>query len=147
MVAWFNRTAPEGADPLPALTRAGIAHLYFVSIHPFEDGNGRIGHAISEKALVQCLGQPPLTALAVTILIRRTAYYNALEAANKDTEATSWLSWFAGIAIEAQHRTAARVEFLLNKTRLLDRLRGRLPRATARIIRSCDYQRREGELD
>ena len=55
-LAWFNRTAPEGTDPLPALTRAGIVHLYFVSIHPFEDGNGRIGHAISEKALAQCLG-------------------------------------------------------------------------------------------
>ena len=125
-LVWFNRTAPDGADPLPALTRAGIAHLYFVSIHPFEDGNGRIGRAISEKALAQCLGQPTLTALAATILIRRTNYYDALEAANKDTEATSWLSWFAGIAIEAQHRTAARVEFLLDKTRLLDRLRGRL---------------------
>ena len=125
-LVWFNRTAPDGADPLPALTRAGIAHLYFVSIHPFEDGNGRIGRAISEKALAQCLGQPTLTALAATILIRRTAYYDALEAANKDTEATSWLSWFASIAIEAQHRTAARVEFLLDKTRLLDRLRGQL---------------------
>ena len=125
-LVWFNRTAPDGADPLPALTRAGIAHLYFVSIHPFEDGNGRIGRAISEKALAQCLGQPTLTALAATILIRRTTYYDALEAANKDTEVTSWLSWFAGIAIEAQHRTAARVEFLLDKTRLLDRLRGRL---------------------
>ena len=125
-LVWFNRTAPDGADPLPALTRAGIAHLYFVSIHPFEDGNGRIGRAISEKALAQCLGQPTLTALAATILIRRTAYYDALEAANKDTEATSWLLWFAGIAIEAQHRTAARVEFLIDKTRLLDRLRGRL---------------------
>ena len=115
-LVWFNRTAPDGADPLPALTRAGIAHLYFVSIHPFEDGNGRIGRAISEKALAQCLGQPTLTALAATILIRRTTYYDALEAANKDTEVTSWLSWFAGIAIEAQHRTAARVEFLLDKT-------------------------------
>ena len=125
-LVWFNRTAPDSADPLPALTRAGIAHLYFVSIHPFEDGNGRIGRAISEKALAQCLGQPTLTALAATILIRRTAYYDALEAANKDTEATSWLLWFAGIAIEAQHRTAARVEFLIDKTRLLDRLRGRL---------------------
>ena len=125
-LVWFNRTAPDGADPLPALTRAGIAHLYFVSIHPFEDGNGRIGRAISEKALAQSLGQPTLTALAATILIRRTAYYDALEAANKDTEATSWLSWFAGIAIEAQHRTAARVEFLLDKTRLLNRFRGRL---------------------
>ena len=67
-LVWFNRTAPDGAHPLPALTRAGIAHLYFVSIHPFEDGNGRIGRAISQKALAQCLGQPTLTALAATIL-------------------------------------------------------------------------------
>ena len=138
-LVWFNRTAPDGADPLPALTRAGIAHLYFVSIHPFEDGNGRIGRAISEKALAQCLGQPTLTALAATILIRRTAYYDALEAANKDTEATFWLLWFAGIAIEAQHRTAARVEFLLDKTRLLDRLRGllneRQEKALLRMLR------------
>jgi Fic family protein len=42
-VTWFNRTAPAGTSPAPALTRAGIAHLYFESIHPFEDGNGR-GH-------------------------------------------------------------------------------------------------------
>jgi len=53
--AWFNRTAPAGREPLPALTRAGIAHLYFESIHPFEDGNGRIGRAIAEKALAQNL--------------------------------------------------------------------------------------------
>ena len=73
------------------------------------------------------------------ILIRRTTYYDALEAANKDTEATSWLSWFAGITIEAQHRTAARGEFLLDKTRLLDRLRGRLnerqEKALLRVLR------------
>jgi len=40
-IAWFNNTAPKGKTPLPALLRAGISHLYFVSIHPFEDGNGR----------------------------------------------------------------------------------------------------------
>lgn len=123
---WFNRTAPTGAEPLPALTRAGVAHIYFESIHPFEDGNGRIGRAISEKALAQCLGQPTLTALAATILKRRKSYYEALEIANKKNEVTRWLSWFAGMAIEAQKRTAARVEFLIDKTRLLDRLRGQL---------------------
>jgi Fic family protein len=123
-VRWFNRTAPNGAEPLPALTRAGIAHLYFESIRPFEDGNGRIGRAISEKVLGQCLGQPTLTSLAATILIRRKAYYEALEAASKGNEVTPWLAWFAGIAIEAQRRTEARIEFLLDKTRLLDRLRG-----------------------
>ena len=125
-VKWFNRTAPNGANPLPTLTRAGIAHLYFESIHPFEDGNGRIGRAISEKALAQCLGQPTLTALAATLLIRRRSYYEALETASKDNEVTPWLAWFAGIAIEAQRRTEARVDFLIDKTRLLDRLRGQL---------------------
>ena len=63
-VKWHNRTAPGGREPLPALARAGIAHLYFESIHPFEDGNGRIGRAISEKALAQSLDRPTLTALA-----------------------------------------------------------------------------------
>jgi len=138
-VRWFNRTAPSGVEPLPALTRAGIAHLYFESIHPFEDGNGRIGRAISEKALGQCVGQPTLTALAATILIRRRAYYEALEAANKDNEVTPWLAWFAGVAIEAQRRTEARVEFLIDKTRLLDRLRGqvneRQEKALVRMLR------------
>ncbi|MBM3763492.1 MAG: Fic family protein [Acidobacteria bacterium] len=125
-VKWFNRTAPDGSDPLPALTRAGIAHLYFESIHPFEDGNGRLGRAISEKALAQSLGHPTLTALAATILIRRKAYYEALEVANKANNLTPWTCWFAGIGLEAQKRTEALVEFLLDKSRLLDRLRGQL---------------------
>ncbi|MGA3186558.1 MAG: Fic family protein [Bryobacteraceae bacterium] len=135
-IKWFNHTSPAGSDPLPALTRAGIAHLYFESIHPFEDGNGRIGRAISEKALAQSAGRPTLTALAATILIRRKAYYSALEAANKSNEVTPWLSWFAGVAIEAQQRTEARVEFLIDKTRLLDRLRGELnPRQEKSLLR------------
>ena len=95
--------------------------------------------AISEKALSQCLGQPTLTALSATILIRRRAYYEALEAASKDSEITPWLGWFAGIAIEAQRRTEARVEFLIDKTRLEDRLRGQLnerqEKALVRMLR------------
>jgi Fic family protein len=125
-IAWFGRTAPGREESLPALTRAGIAHLYFETIHPFEDGNGRIGRAIAEKALAQSLGQPTLTALAATILARRRSYYEALEAANKENEITRWLMWFAGVAIEAQHRTIALVEFLIDKTKLLDRLKGQL---------------------
>jgi Fic family protein len=133
---WFNHTASSGPDPLPALTRAGLAHLYFESIHPFEDGNGRIGRAIAEKALAQSFGQPALTALAATILVHRKAFYAALEAANQSNELTSWLAWFAEIAIEAQRRTTAQVEFLMEKTRLLDRLRGQLnPRQEKALLR------------
>jgi Fic family protein len=125
-VKWFNATSPSGNTPLPALTRAGIAHLYFECIHPFEDGNGRIGRAIAEKALAQSVGRPTLTALASTMLIRRKSYYAALESANKSNDLTAWLRWFAGIAIEAQRRTEAGVEFLIGKTRLLEGLRGAL---------------------
>ena len=57
-VDWFNRTAPGGAEPMPALTRSGVTHLWFECIHPFEDGNGRIGRALAEKALAQGLGGP-----------------------------------------------------------------------------------------
>ena len=70
-IAWFNDTAPGARTALPALTRAGIVHLYFVCIHPFEDGNGRIGRAVAEKSLAQTIGQPSLIALAYTIERRR----------------------------------------------------------------------------
>ncbi len=125
-IAWFERTAPNGATPLDAVTRAGIAHLYFESIHPFEDGNGRIGRAISEKVLAQSLGRPTLTALAATILSKRKSYYTALEAANRQNEITPWLAWFAATVIEAQRRTIAQIEFVLQKTKLFDRFRGQL---------------------
>src|SRR6266571_2665985 len=126
VITWLGRTAPGQKEALPALTRAGIAHLYFECIHPFEDGNGRIGRAISEKALAQSLGQPTLTALAATIFARRKNYYEVLEASNKQNEITNWLTWFAGVAIEARRRTIAMVEFLIDKTKLLDRLKGQL---------------------
>ena len=125
-IDWFKRTAPGGTQPLRALTRAGAAHLYFESIHPFEDGNGRIGRAIAEKSLAQSLGQPTLIVLAATILVRRASYYNALEAANRQNEITNWLAWFGGVTIEAQRRTLALIEFLIEKAKLFDRLKGQL---------------------
>lgn len=141
-LAWFDRTAPLGAagdrdavsSALPALTRAGAAHLYFESIHPFEDGNGRIGRAVSEKALAQGLGAPTFTALAATILRRRRVYYERLEASSKSNEITEWLAWFAGIVLEAQHRTRAQVKFLIDKTRLLDRLGDQLNERQSRVL-------------
>ena len=133
---WFRQTGKDGQQALSALTRAAVAHLYFESIHPFEDGNGRIGRAIAEKSLAESLGQPTLITLAATILLRRKAYYEALEAANKQNEITNWVAWFAGITIEAQRRTIALVEFLIDKTKLLDRLKGELnERQTKALMR------------
>lgn len=131
---WYNRTAPDGGEALPAITRSGVAHLYFEAIHPFEDGNGRVGRAVSEKALAQGLGAPAYTALAATILRHRRAYYDALEAASRGLDLTDWLVWFGGIVLEAQERTRAQVEFLIDKARLLERLRGYLNHRQEKVL-------------
>jgi Fic family protein len=125
-ISWFNRTVPQGKEPLLAITRAGTAHLYFESIHPFEDGNGRIGRAIAEKAMTQSFGQPVLVSLATTMLAHQKSYYQALERANRQNEITEWLVWFTEIALESQRRGVAQVEFIIDKTKLLDRLRGQI---------------------
>jgi Fic family protein len=135
-VDWFNGSAPGSPGALPALTRAGIAHLYFVSIHPFEDGNGRIGRALAEKVLAQSLGLPTLIALSDTIERRRKDYYRALEDANRDNAIDPWLAWFAATVIDAQRATQVRAEFVIKKTKLFDRLRGQLnPRQEKVLLR------------
>jgi Fic family protein len=138
-VRWFNTSAPDGEKPMPALARAGTAHLYFVSIHPFEDGNGRIGRAIAEKALAQCLGQPTLIALAYTIERHKAAYYSALAQANQINEITDWLVYFAETVLEAEAYTAHRIEFVIAKTKFYTRFRGafneRQEKVVARLFR------------
>jgi Fic family protein len=123
---WFNDTNSAGETPMPSLARAGLAHLYFESIHPFEDGNGRIGRAIAEKALAQGARQPSLTALSLLIHRRRKEYYAQLEAANKTLDVEPWLDWFADLVLAAQDHTLQGLDFLLANTRLWDRLRGHL---------------------
>lgn len=132
--AWFNETAPKGKQPLPALTRAGMAHLYFVCIHPFEDGNGRIGRAISEKVLAQSVGQPSLIALAHTIERKRKNYYAALERNNKANEITDWLTYFGETVLEAQGSSTKRLDFYLAKVKFYDRYRDTLSDRQSKVI-------------
>lgn len=133
-LAWFAATAPGGERPIPALARAGIAHLYFVSVHPFDDGNGRIARALSEKALAQATGQPSLIALSQIIQRKRSAYYDALEAANKHNEITPWLAYFAQTVIDAQAFSLAQIDFLVSKTKFYDRYRDRMNERQERVI-------------
>ena len=133
-IAWFNETAPLGKAPLPALTRAGLVHLYFVCVHPFEDGNGRIGRALAEKSLAQNLGHPSLIALAYTIERKRKDYYAALELNNKDLEVTEWLTYFAEAIVEAQSTTIKRVDFYIAKAKYYERLRGQFGERQAKVI-------------
>lgn len=133
-IKWFNQTSPSGEFPLPALTRAGISHLYFVCIHPFEDGNGRIGRAIIEKVLAQSFGSPTLIALSYIIEKNKKNYYSALEMANKNNEITPWLLYFSKMILEAQDYTQKYIEFLIKKTKLYDRVRGKLNERQEKVL-------------
>ena len=127
---WFNDTNPNASDsesPIAhPVVRAGIAHLYFETIHPFEDGNGRIGRALAEKALSQGLGSPALVMLSSTIEARRKDYYQALGKGQRSNEITPWLTYFAETALEAQRYAKEEIRFVLLQAKFFDRYREQL---------------------
>jgi len=125
-IQWFKDSLPSGKNPLPALTRSAIAHLYFVCIHPFEDGNGRIGRAIAQKSLFQSLNQPAFIALSHVIEKHKKEYYSALQDNNTRLEITDWIIYFAKTILEAQQYTQRLVLFLVEKARLYNRVKDQL---------------------
>lgn len=93
-IAWFNRSQHDVL--LDPLLRAAISHLWFVTLHPFDDGNGRITRALTDLALSQADSQSVrLHAMSVSILANREGYYHILEQTQKGTtDITDWLCWF-----------------------------------------------------
>ena len=115
-ITWFNETGPGGVREIKkAPVRSAIAHLYFETIHPFEDGNGRIGRAIAEKALAQGTGRPVLMSLSHTIEANKKAYYDALEKSQRSNEITEWINYFVKTTLAAQNEAEEQIDF----TRLL----------------------------
>ena len=90
-LAWFN--APISSDPV---IKAALAHLWFVTIHPFEDGNGRIARAIADLALARSEGSSQrFYSMSAQIRTERSAYYDQLEQTQKgETDVTEWVLWF-----------------------------------------------------
>ncbi|MFT7033140.1 MAG: Fic family protein [Cyclobacteriaceae bacterium] len=126
-ISWFNNTAPGQKNEIKTpITRAAIAHLYFETIHPFEDGNGRIGRVLSEKALSQGLGHPILLSISKTIESNKNAYYGALKNAQRTTEITKWLKYFANTILDAQKDSEERIEFSLKKSKFFDKRKAAL---------------------
>lgn len=130
-IKWFNDSKSE-----PILVRAAIAHVYFESIHPFEDGNGRIGRAIVEKALSQSLGHATLLAISKVIAKRRKEYYEALASCNKSLNLDRWLLFFAEVVVQAGQEALELVQFVIAKSRLMNRLKGKInPRQEKVLLR------------
>jgi Fic family protein len=133
---WFNQTAPGGLKAiLHAPVRAAIAHLYFESIHPFEDGNGRIGRAIAEKALSQGTGYPTLLSLSQTIEADKKTYYCALHAASTSNEITPWIQYFVDVIWKAQLDVESEIYFILKKAAFFDRYQNQLNDRQLKVIK------------
>lgn len=118
---WFESTklqATTGAT-MDGVARAAIAHLWFESIHPFEDGNGRVGRAIVDLALAQHLRQPVrLYSLSRQLLAARSAYYDALNLAQRGgCDVTEWVLWFGSQWAAACESASAVIDQALIKKR------------------------------
>ena len=119
-IMWFNHTQPRSHDLncLNGPIRAAIAHLYFESIHPFADGNGRIGRVLAEKVLSQDLGSPILFSLSSVIYQRRKEYYELLhDQSGYKIEITKWIEFFVNIIYNAHKSSHEMIQFILKKTK------------------------------
>ena len=128
---WFNQQDSHQDNQrdnqqIQGVIRAGIAHLWFEVIHPFDDGNGRIGRAIIEYALAQDLGMPVILSMSTHIEKSKKEYYRQLNAASccdaselddpAALDITAWLSWFIQTLIAAQQEAAEKVATIFEKT-------------------------------
>ncbi len=118
---WFNRP-PEIDDVL----KASLAHLWFVTIHPFDDGNGRVARAIADMALARSENSPQrFYSMSTQIRQERSAYYDILESTQKGTlDVTAWVEWFLGCLGRAIDGAQTLLAGVLAKARFWERLQG-----------------------
>ncbi len=118
---WFNRSAD--IDPV---LKAGLAHLWFVTIHPFDDGNGRIARAIADMALARSENSPQrFYSMSAQIRAERGAYYDILEETQKGTmDVTPWMEWFLGCLGRAIDGAQTTLGAVLAKARFWEGIQG-----------------------
>jgi Fic family protein len=136
-LTWFNDAAPT--DPI---LKAAVAHLWFVTVHPFDDGNGRIARAIADMALARSEDSPQrFYSLSGQIRIERNAYYDILEATQKgELDVTGWLEWFLACLDRAFDGAESILAHVLRKARFWESVAGQAlnPRQTLVINRLLD---------
>lgn len=139
---WF-----ETATPDPVL-KAGVAHLWFVTIHPFDDGNGRIARAIADLALARAEGTAQrFYSMSAQIRVERKNYYDMLEATQKgDLDITPWLLWFVGCLDRAFDGAETILASVMHKARFWESVAGQPLSARQRKVINCLLDGFEGKL-
>lgn len=138
-IDWYLNFTIKKQDIRSALIKTAIAHLYFESIHPFEDGNGRIGRAIADKCLSESLGRVLVLSLSTAIEQNKKGYYDALQLAQQSLEITDWIVYFSTTILVAQRNAKELIHFTINKARFLDENRDKLnSRQLKAIVKMLD---------
>ena len=121
---WF-----EGVEKIDPVLKAGIAHFWFVTIHPFEDGNGRIARAIADMALARADGvSDRFYSMSTQIEKERKQYYDSLESSQRGhMDITLWLEWFLGCLDRALGQAQENLQTILQKARIWDQINQRGP--------------------
>ena len=143
-VNWFNRMSVSKEANLYPLVFSGIAHIYFESIHPFEDGNGRIGRALSIKALSQQIGKPVLLAFSKVIQQNKKDYYDALNKNSFDLDINPWLEYYAQTVLQAQEYTQQLIDFLIEKAKFYVRYNAQLNARQKKVMERIFREGPEG---
>jgi Fic family protein len=134
-INWFNETKSTGKRPIKnVLIRTAIAHLYFETIHPFEDGNGRIGRVIAEKVLAQGLQKPILMSLSSIIESDKKLYYESLKKAQRTNNVTEWIHYFSDVIFKAQEQFVETIQFTIKKTKFFDRYKAEINEAQNKVL-------------
>lgn len=117
---WFNGSLNQYSTLSSSVIRSGLAHLYFESIHPFEDGNGRIGRVVAERALAQGLGYALPFSLSYSIFDTSKLYYLALQNASRKLDATEWLEYYTDTCLKAIERGKEVLAFTVQKVQYME---------------------------
>jgi Fic family protein len=140
---WFN--AKAGIDPV---LKAGLAHLWFVTIHPFDDGNGRIARAIADMALGRSEESPQrFYSMSAQIRQEREAYYDILKKTQKGTlDITPWMDWFLGCLGRAIDGAQTTLSAVLAKARFWEVIAGVAINQRQRLVLNRLMDGFEGKL-
>ncbi len=127
---------PSGQLPPDQLAaRVALAHLRFECIHPFEDGNGRIGRALVAKLLAEGMGRPLVLPFSVQIMKRRKAYYEAIRNASFALEQTDWIAFFTDLLTKSFADFSASLRFAVQKAAFLSRFEETLSARQLHLVR------------
>ncbi|MDP2455137.1 MULTISPECIES: Fic family protein [unclassified Kaistella] len=126
-IKWYNDFKENDLGKIgEGIILSALAHLYFETLHPFKDGNGRVGRALAEKALAEKFETPLFISISKSIEKDKTRYYDELKQAQRNLEVSNWMVYFCSILLDALSDSKKAVLFTVKKTAFFDKFKNQI---------------------